>query len=126
MISGEPCEIRNFLDELLVFAIPHYARVMSKYKTALVTRNRVIQSILDGEAKKSDLSSWNTLFAEYAVEVIRERRKFFEWFSEQTLDGLNLPGPARIELVERHPLPIVDQEHFLELIKNYTERDLIV
>lgn len=104
IISGEPSERRNFLDEMLVFASPAYEKIQRNYRTALTSRNRVIQSILDKEAAKSDLSSWDTLLADYAVQVIRERKKFFEWFQTQSLENLNLPGPVRIELTERHAL----------------------
>jgi DNA replication and repair protein RecF len=126
VISGEPSERRNFLDEMLVFASPVYDKIQKNYRTALTSRNRVIQSILDKEATKSELSSWNTLLAEYAVQVIHERRKFFTWFQRQSLDHLDLPGPVRIELMERHPLEEVTKEHFLKLLTDYTERDLVV
>ncbi len=126
VISGEPSERRNFLDEMLVFASPVYDKIQKNYRTALTSRNRVIQSILDKEAIKSELSSWNTLLAEYAVQVIHERRKFFTWFQRQSLDHLDLPGPVKIELIERHPLSEITKEEFLKLLADYTERDLIV
>lgn len=87
VISGEPSERRNFLDEMLIFASPVYDKIQKNYRTALMSRNKVIQSILDKETTKSDLSSWNTLLAEYAVQVIHERRKFFAW-----LDGSSSSG----------------------------------
>ena len=83
VISGEPSERRNFLDEMLIFASPVYSRIQKNYKTALASRNRVIQSILDREAVKSDLASWDTLLAEYAFQVIAERRKFFTWLANE-------------------------------------------
>lgn len=126
VISGEPSERRNFLDDMLTFASPGYENILRNYRTALTSRNRVIQSILDKEARKEDLSSWNTLLAEYAVQVIRERRAFFTWFQTQSLDHLDLPGPVRIELSERHPLAEITKEAFLKLLADYTERDLVV
>jgi DNA replication and repair protein RecF len=163
VISGEPSERRNFLDEMLVFASPVYDKILKNYRTALTSRNRVIQSILDKEATKWDLSSWNTLLAEYAVQVIHERRKFFEWMGNENKKNsdnaplwkgemkgdwidpdanfikkipptplsqggiwLNLPGPVKIELMERHPLDEVTKEQFMKLLADYTERDLVV
>ena len=126
VISGEPSERRNFLDDMLTFASPGYDRILRNYRTALTSRNRVIQSIIDKEATKWDLSSWNTLLADYAVQVIAERRKFFTWFQTQSLEHLDLPGPVRIELSERHPLEEVTAEAFLKLLADYTERDLVV
>ncbi len=126
VISGEPSERRNFLDDMLTFASPGYEKILRNYRTALTSRNRVIQSILEREARKEDLSSWNTLLAEYAVQVIRERRTFFAWFQTQSLNHLDLPGPVRIELSERHPLEDVTKEAFLKLLADYIERDLVV
>lgn len=126
VISGEPSERRNFLDDMLVFASPGYDKILRNYKTALTSRNRVIQSILDKEARKEDLSSWNTLLAEYAVQVISVRRKFFTWFQTQSLTHLSLPGPVKIELTERHPLTETTKVNFLNLLADYSERDLVV
>lgn len=83
VISGEPSERRNFLDDMLSFACYGYDKILRDYRTALTSRNRVIQSILEGNAQKSDLSSWNTLLAQYAVQVITERRKFFQWLTNK-------------------------------------------
>ena len=130
VISGEPSERRNFLDDMLTFASPGYEKILRNYRTALTSRNRVIQSILDREARKEDLSSWNTLLAEYAVQVIHERRKFFTWLERSTFNvqrlTLSLPGPVKIELSERHPLEEITKEAFLKLLTDYTERDLVV
>ena len=60
------------------------------------------------------------------MQVIHERRKFFTWFQKQSLDHLDLPGPVKIELMERHPLEEVTKEQFLKLLADYTERDLVV
>jgi recombinational DNA repair ATPase RecF len=87
VISGEPSERRNFLDDMLTFASPGYEKILRNYRTALTSRNRVIQSILEREARKEDLSSWNTLLAEYAVQVIGERRRFFTWFNSPSSSG---------------------------------------
>lgn len=66
------------------------------------------------------------MLAEYAIYVIHERQKFFTWFQSQSLDHLDLPGQVKIELNERHPLVEVTQANFLKLLKEYTERDLVV
>ena len=60
------------------------------------------------------------------MQVIAERRKFFTWFQTQSLEHLDLPGPVRIELSERHPLEEVTAEAFLKLLADYTERDFVV
>lgn len=130
IISWEPSERRNFLDDMLSFASTGYEKILRNYRTALTSRNRVIQSILDKEAVVSDLSSWSTLLAEYAVQIIHERRKFFTWLELSTMSSqestLDLPWPVKIELIERHPLKEVNKEHFLHLLSEYSSRDLIV
>lgn len=45
IISGEPSERRNFLDEILAFASPEYEKILQKYRTALTSRNKVIEAI---------------------------------------------------------------------------------
>lgn len=72
---------------MLTYASPTYDKVLKNYRTALTSRNRVIQSILDKEASRSDLSSWNMMLADYALQVIQERRKFFEWLKQLTINN---------------------------------------
>ena len=124
VISGEPEWATKFPRWNACLRKSYLWQNTKNYRTALTSRNRVIQAILD-KATKSDLSSWNTLLAEYAVQVIHERRKFFTWFQKQSLDHLDLPGPVKIELLET-PLERRDKRTILKLLADYTERDLVV
>lgn len=126
VISGEPTERRAFFDEMIAYAHPEYEKIVRDYRTSLTARNRVIQSILAGDAKKSDLNPWNTLFVEQAIKMILERRKFFTWFESQPIIELDLPGPVKIVLEERHKLDDISSETFSDFMREYLDRDIIV
>ncbi len=126
VISGDPSERRNFLDDMLTVASPGYEKILQNYRRALTSRNKTISLILEKQADKKDLATWNILLAEYGVKIITERRKFFSWLQGQSFKHLSLPGEVRVILAERHPLETLHQDSFLTLLSEYQERDLIV
>lgn len=126
VISGEPSERRNFLDEVLAFASPEYEKILQRYRTALTSRNKVIETILEKNATRSDLHAWDMLLAENAIHIIKERARFFQWLEKCSIDNLSLPGSVTITLRERHPLNEHSQKAFLTLLDSYRERDLVV
>ena len=126
VISGEPSERRAFLDDMLASADMHYGHLLKNYRTAISQRNKVIQDIQEGFLNRRDIVSWNTLLAQSAVPLILQRRKMFAWIARLPDESLHLPGPTRVVLIERHPLQEVTVESFLNLLKEYEDRDIIV
>jgi DNA replication and repair protein RecF len=126
VISGEPGERRGFLDDMLASADIHYGHLLKNYRNAISQRNKVIQDIQEGLLNRRDIASWNTLLAQSAVPLILQRRKMFAWIARLPDQSLHLPGPTRVVLIERHPLQEVTVESFLNLLKEYEDRDIIV
>jgi len=126
VISGEPGERRAFLDDMLASADIKYGNIVKNYRTAISQRNKVIQDIQEGIIHRRELSAWNTLLAQNAVPLILQRQKMFAWIANLGDTSLQLPGPTRVTLIERHPLQAVTVESFLQLMREYEERDIIV
>jgi DNA replication and repair protein RecF len=111
---------------MLASADMQYGHILRNYRTAISQRNKVIQDIQEGILHRRDLTSWNTLLAQSAVPLILQRRKMFDWIANLTDKSLHLPGPTRVALIERHLLKEVTIESFLELLKEYEDRDIVV
>ncbi len=126
VISGEPGERRAFLDDMLASADMHYGHILKQYRAALSQRNKVIQDIQEGILHRRDITPWNTLLAQSAVPLILQRRKMFDWIADIRDESLRLPGRTRVALIERHPLVEVTVESFLQFLKDYEDRDIIV
>lgn len=126
VISGEPSERRGFLDDMLASADSNYYRILKQYKTANAQRNKIIRDIQEWLLHRRDLSAWNILLAQSAVQLIIQRRALFNWIAHIPDSALHLPGEIRITLIERHALESPTVENFLKLLKEFEDRDVVV
>lgn len=126
VISGEPGERRAFLDDMLASADRQYATLLRNYRTSVSQRNKVLQNIQEGLMLRKDLASWNTLLAQNAIPLITQRHAMFHWMGSFSDEILHLPGPIQVNLIERHPLTDNTVAHYLALIQQFEDRDVIV
>ncbi len=126
VISWDPSERREFLDSMLASADGTYGHILKNFRTAITQRNKALQNIQEGLMQKKDLTSWNRLLAQYAVPLIIQRRKVFEWLQTLKNDATYLPWATQISLIEKHPLSEEIPENFLALLTEYEDRDIIV
>lgn len=59
LVEGSPSRRRSFLDETLSMAHPEYARALNVYEASLRRRNRLLDAIRDGLARREQLSYWD-------------------------------------------------------------------
>ncbi|MCR4325098.1 MAG: DNA replication and repair protein RecF [Candidatus Curtissbacteria bacterium] len=81
LISGSPSERRHHLDILLSVLDRDYWRAISAYGKVVTRRNRVLQRIQEGKAKKTELDFWDERLLEHGGEVSRKRKEFFEFIN---------------------------------------------
>lgn len=77
---------RDFLDEPVSLAFPEFAKVKKDYSATLKNRNALLKKISEGEAKSSDLSVWDPLFAAKAAEYFRYRMRFVDYVRSRSAD----------------------------------------
>lgn len=81
LIEGSPSRRRGYLDEALVMAHPEYARALSVYEASLKRRNRLLDAIRDGVAKREQLSYWDQSIIKNGNILTDYRRGFFDYLS---------------------------------------------
>ncbi len=76
VVRGEPAERRRLVDRDLSLISKNYAFHLSRYRRALVQRNRLLKSIRDGIERSDALEPWDRALARHGGEVIVERGAF--------------------------------------------------
>ena len=58
LIEGSPVRRRGYLDSILCMVHPEYERALSVYEASLRRRNRLLDSIREGQAGREQLTYW--------------------------------------------------------------------
>lgn len=81
LIEGSPSRRRRYLDEALVMAHPEYARALPLYEASLKRRNRLLDAIRDGVAKREQLSYWDQSIIKNGNILTDYRRDLLNYLS---------------------------------------------
>lgn len=81
LIEGSPSRRRGYLDEVLSMAIPDYGRALSVYEASLKRRNRLLDAIRDGLARREQLAYWDQSIIKNGNIVTDFRRQFLDYLS---------------------------------------------
>lgn len=93
LIEGSPSRRRQYLDEILSQANQNYAQAVTLYEKALRRRNRLLDAIREGKARREQLSFWSATMIKNGNIMTETRRAYLEYVS-----GLETPfGKYRLE-----------------------------
>lgn len=81
LIEGSPPRRRRFLDEALTQAHPEYGRALSVYEASLRRRNRLLDAIREGTARREQLAYWDQSVIKNGNIVTDFRRAFLDSLS---------------------------------------------
>ena len=88
LIEGSPSRRRNYLDETLFMAHPEYGRALSVYEASLKRRNRLLDAIRDGLARREQLTYWDQSIIKNGNILTDFRRSYLDYLSQiQTAFG---------------------------------------
>jgi len=88
LIEGSPSRRRNYLDETLSMAHPEYGRALSVYEASLKRRNRLLDAIRDGLARREQLTYWDQSIIKNGNILTDFRRSYLDYLSQiQTAFG---------------------------------------
>ena len=82
MIEGSPYLRRGWLDDMLSQAESGYERSLKSYNKALRRRNKILESIREGEASKYQLTFWDGLLIKHGQELIEKREELVGYINE--------------------------------------------
>jgi len=81
LIEGSPPRRRRYLDESLIMASPEYGRALAVYEASLRRRNKLLDSIREGTARREQLSYWDQSVIKNGNIVSECRREFLDYLS---------------------------------------------
>jgi DNA replication and repair protein RecF len=88
LVEGSPSRRRNYLDETLSMAHPEYGRALSVYEASLKRRNRLLDAIRDGLARREQLTYWDQSIIKNGNILTDFRRSYLDYLSQiQTAFG---------------------------------------
>ncbi len=81
LIEGSPSRRRGYLDEALSMANPDYGRALTVYEASLKRRNRLLDAIRDGLARREQLAYWDQSIIKNGNIVSDYRRQYLQFLS---------------------------------------------
>jgi len=83
LILGPPSMRRNYLDSVLEQSDWQYRVCNLAYKKGLRQRNKLLDRIREGEAKRAQLTFWNQLLIKNGQIITQKREEMIEFFNQQ-------------------------------------------
>ena len=104
LVEGNPGRRRQYLDDILASAHPDYARALTAYEASLRRRNRILDMIREGTARREQLSYWDLSVVKNGNVLTDYRRGYLEYLSGvqtafgqyQTQYNASTISPARL------------------------------
>ena len=81
LIEGSPPRRRHFLDSTLTMAHPEYGRALAVYESSLRQRNKLLDMIREGVARREQLTYWDQSLIKNGNLVTNYRRDFLDYLS---------------------------------------------
>lgn len=82
LIEGSPSRRRGYLDDTLSMTHAEYGRALSVYEASLKRRNRLLDAIREGTARREQLSYWDQSIVKNGNILSDYRRKFLQYLSQ--------------------------------------------
>ncbi|MBN1494848.1 DNA replication/repair protein RecF [Candidatus Peregrinibacteria bacterium] len=90
MLYLSPSLRRKYLNTLLSQIDPEYFECLVNYNRILKQRNKLLALIVDGKAKKNELSSWDVGLAENGLYVQKKRKDYVEFLNTYLIKNYKL------------------------------------
>lgn len=100
IVLGTPSVRRNYLDSILDLVDREYRVCNVVYKKGLRQRNKLLEGIRQGWAKKSQLEYWNRLVIKNGQIVSRKREELIDFFNSQFFENKESFGNLVVEYDE--------------------------
>lgn len=82
LIEGSPSRRRDYLNTTIGMANPEYVRALSTYEATLKRRNRLLDMIREGTARRTELAYWDQSLIKNGDILSEYRRSYFEYLSD--------------------------------------------
>jgi DNA replication and repair protein RecF len=81
LVEGSPSRRRGYLDDVLSMTHPDYLQSLAVYEASLKRRNRLLDAIRDGMARREQLSYWDQSIIKNGNILTEYRRTFLDYLT---------------------------------------------
>lgn len=81
LVEGSPSRRRRYLDDVLSMTHPDYLQALNVYEASLKRRNRLLDAIRDGMARREQLSYWDQSIIKNGNILTDYRRAYLDYLS---------------------------------------------
>lgn len=113
LVTDSPSIRRKHLDFFLSQISSNYRRSLSEYGKALTQRNRLLEKILEGQAKREELSFWDNQLLEYGKVLTDQRHILFDFLNEKRTQAYDFSFNYQPSLISK------------EVLENNLEREIL-
>lgn len=85
LLEGSPSRRRSYLDSAIGMANPDYARALTTYEATLKRRNRLLDMIREGTARRVELAYWDQSLTKNGEILSNYRLRYIDYLNDQTL-----------------------------------------
>ena len=139
LVEGSPSRRRSFLDEVLEQGSVNYARALTSYEGALRRRNKILDLIREGTARREQLAFWDATLIKNGNILTDQRRDLLQYLSSievefgnykleydaSTISEARLKQYEEEEVAAGYTLVGPHKDDFVIFSKNGDERDLM-
>lgn len=128
IISGAPQVRRRFLDSVISATDHEYFNLLGDFRRILSSRNRLLKAIhVERRSSRTELDTWDSMFARCAIGICRKRRGFLERFSQdfKSACAMIAVDDTPPELQYNSSLESDEEDVVLGVLKSTRERDII-
>lgn len=129
MLYLSPSLRRDFLDSILTISFENYDKYIKKFKTILITRNKILKNIKDWKSDKQELKFWDEKYIEICKIIYNYRFWIIDFLKENIVNSKSYFF-WKIDTLELKYKTKIKKESIEEDIKKYleknTDRDIII
>jgi len=85
LIEGSPSRRRGYLDTAISMTSPDYARAVTTYEATLKRRNRLLDMIREGTARRVELAYWDQSLVKNGEILSEYRRRYIDYLNDKVL-----------------------------------------
>lgn len=83
LVTDSPSIRRRYLDFVLTQTDREYLRNLRSYEKGLRIRNKILESIREGESKKEELEFWNNLLIDNGSFITKTRKEYSDFLNNR-------------------------------------------
>lgn len=128
IINGGPELRRKYFDSLISKVDRKYLSFLTDFKKILLSRNKCLKDISEGNQNRANLSIWDELFAEKTEYICKKRQNFLEEYNlyfYEKYNSVSSEGKISVPEIKYSTDSLLDKNGIIEVLNNRKSYDIM-